>query len=319
MPNSRPPLPNITFPTILIFLGLVFLLQNLGILPDDIWPTLIKFWPVVLILIGLQFLLPRSRSTNAILMLTTLSMGCIAVAFAMLQSLESNWPAFARNLPYSSSQSFRTSRHQIDSSDYQLEQIGERVINFSLNLGRLNLTTSNQNRFLSLISQSRLAKPIDLSQELSDRTLNLTAKSATSGPADMFRSGADHQLDLGFPALPTTINLDIGAGSAQLNLDQINLSGVDIDVGLGSATITIGPEATVSGTLDIDVGLGSVDIHLPEFTGYTLDYSVGLGSIAAGSNSLSGSGQFESPNLSSSQLITIRANVGTGSLTITNN
>ncbi len=41
---------------VLIVLGVIFLLQNLGILRiDDIW----EFWPVILIIAGISMLLPR--------------------------------------------------------------------------------------------------------------------------------------------------------------------------------------------------------------------------------------------------------------------
>ncbi|MEW6142592.1 MAG: DUF5668 domain-containing protein [Chloroflexota bacterium] len=47
--------------TILIVLGVVFLLNNLGYLPWGIWGTLWRFWPVLLILVGVNFFLAGSR------------------------------------------------------------------------------------------------------------------------------------------------------------------------------------------------------------------------------------------------------------------
>ncbi|MDP2953768.1 MAG: DUF5668 domain-containing protein, partial [Chloroflexota bacterium] len=41
---------------ILITLGVLFLLQNLGVLPWGLWGTLWHFWPVILILIGINIL-----------------------------------------------------------------------------------------------------------------------------------------------------------------------------------------------------------------------------------------------------------------------
>jgi len=46
--------PNILGPFILIAVGLAFLLQNLGLLGSDIWSTLISFWPLLLIGLGLN-------------------------------------------------------------------------------------------------------------------------------------------------------------------------------------------------------------------------------------------------------------------------
>jgi len=43
----------------LIFLGIVFLLQTLDVLPWGLWRTLWRFWPVLIIITGLGILLRR--------------------------------------------------------------------------------------------------------------------------------------------------------------------------------------------------------------------------------------------------------------------
>src|SRR4030067_2327852 len=56
-------------PVILIFLGTIFLLNNFGILPWDIWTSIWKFWPVVLILIGVEFFLGQAFSLRTLVIL----------------------------------------------------------------------------------------------------------------------------------------------------------------------------------------------------------------------------------------------------------
>ena len=41
----------------LLFLGVVFLLQTLNVLPWGLWETLWRFWPVLIIIVGLGILL----------------------------------------------------------------------------------------------------------------------------------------------------------------------------------------------------------------------------------------------------------------------
>ncbi|MCX6784757.1 MAG: DUF5668 domain-containing protein [Candidatus Komeilibacteria bacterium] len=45
------------FPWVIIILGVIFLLQNLNILPPGFWSY---FWPIILIAIGLSMLSKRS-------------------------------------------------------------------------------------------------------------------------------------------------------------------------------------------------------------------------------------------------------------------
>jgi len=48
---------NLTGGFVLITLGIVFILNNLGFLPWNVWETLWKFWPAFLILAGLEILI----------------------------------------------------------------------------------------------------------------------------------------------------------------------------------------------------------------------------------------------------------------------
>ncbi|HSX58540.1 MAG TPA: DUF5668 domain-containing protein [Candidatus Saccharimonadales bacterium] len=57
---------------VLIALGAVFLLNNFGVLPWDIWQNIWKFWPVLLILIGVEFVLGRPSSFKIFLLLLAL-------------------------------------------------------------------------------------------------------------------------------------------------------------------------------------------------------------------------------------------------------
>lgn len=57
------------WPVILIAVGLVFLLRNLGMLPGDAGDTLISLWPLILVLIGIDGLLDRSGVAGPVFMI----------------------------------------------------------------------------------------------------------------------------------------------------------------------------------------------------------------------------------------------------------
>lgn len=56
----------------LIFLGIVFLLTNLGLVPSSIWGELWKFWPVLVILLGMRLLTGRNIISRILISLITL-------------------------------------------------------------------------------------------------------------------------------------------------------------------------------------------------------------------------------------------------------
>lgn len=59
-------------PFLLIILGAIFLLNNFGVLPWSIWTNLWKFWPVILILIGIEYLIGQSVSLRTTIILILL-------------------------------------------------------------------------------------------------------------------------------------------------------------------------------------------------------------------------------------------------------
>lgn len=52
---------------LLIFLGIIFLLNNTGVVPWSIWSYIWQFWPVLIILLGIRILLGRSYGANLII------------------------------------------------------------------------------------------------------------------------------------------------------------------------------------------------------------------------------------------------------------
>ncbi len=76
---------NVSGAIILIFIGIIFLLNNFGLISWDIWGMLWRFWPIFLIIGGLQLVLGKSLFSNivigvitAILLLGVLSASLIA-------------------------------------------------------------------------------------------------------------------------------------------------------------------------------------------------------------------------------------------------
>ena len=64
----------------LLFLGIVFLLQTTGILPWGLWGTLWRFWPSLLIAIGLGILLQRYNRWLVSLLILILFFACLGIA-----------------------------------------------------------------------------------------------------------------------------------------------------------------------------------------------------------------------------------------------
>ncbi len=64
----------------LLFVGIVFLLQTLNILPWGLWGTLWRFWPVLIIVIGLGILLRRYNVWLVSLLILAIFGACLGIA-----------------------------------------------------------------------------------------------------------------------------------------------------------------------------------------------------------------------------------------------
>lgn len=59
MPNKQ--YKDLTSAVTLIAAGIVFLLNTTGIVSWEIWGYILRFWPFILILIGIRFLIPDNK------------------------------------------------------------------------------------------------------------------------------------------------------------------------------------------------------------------------------------------------------------------
>lgn len=68
------------FGLLLLYLGIVFLLQSLGIIPWGLWHILWRFWPVLIIIAGLGILLRRLNPWFASLLILIILFACLGIA-----------------------------------------------------------------------------------------------------------------------------------------------------------------------------------------------------------------------------------------------
>lgn len=73
----------VVFPLLLVAIGIVLLLQTLGVLTWDLWATLWKFWPVLLVLVGVSLVLRRASRWLMLVLTVVLLGGSIGVAIAI--------------------------------------------------------------------------------------------------------------------------------------------------------------------------------------------------------------------------------------------
>jgi hypothetical protein len=250
------------WPILLIGVGVLWLLGNLGYIPMPSLRMLLRLWPLILIVIGLDIIFGRRSPVIGGL----IGLGAVALVIALL--------LMAPNLG--------------------LETGGElKTLTFSEPLGsatsaRIKLDLERYSTTVEALSASDLLFDAEL-DTLTDVRFSARGereKSISLEPVgDGFDFdwidliGADVRWEIGLsPDVPIDLTVDVGSGSATIDLIYLEISELKIDGGSGSTELIL-PESSSLYTANIDGGSGSFEIEFESGAEVRAVMSVGSGSF----------------------------------------
>lgn len=250
------------WPTLLIGVGLVWLLVNLGVIAPFNVGTLLKLWPLLLIVLGLDILLGHRYAWVGSLL------GLFAVAGVV---------AFLIMAP-------RTG--VMGNNSLQTETFSEPVGDaMSANY---NFETASEPVDIYAISDTN--KLID-AQLTHYGTIGFVVSGSTSKSVHLFENNDssswlnwnwslnDQKWNIGLNAsVPASIILDGGSGSINADLSDLKLDSLTANLGSGASNFTL-PKTRAEMMVAIDSGSGSVNLSLPDSTPVTLRLQSGSGSV----------------------------------------
>jgi hypothetical protein len=291
----------ILWPLILITVGVVLLFDNLG-LSGGFWDTIIKFWPIIFIAIGLDGLIWRKEvfgpaffgGLGVVWILSNFELLdwslwnilwrvwpilIVAIGVDILMARRSVWLSAigvavvlaalvgalwlgVANAPESSQESVQERIGDVDRAD----------IRFSPAVGVLTIDALTGSDELIVGSAS------------SGDSAAISTRSTTSGDkaiivvetqhAVVFPSGKDWEWDFSLsPNLPIDLESAMGVGDMNLELDELTLSALEIGQGVGEVTVSM-PEGDYRA--DISQAIGSVIVEVPEGAAVRLEVSRAL-------------------------------------------
>lgn len=250
------------WPTVLIGVGLVWLLANLGIISPVSINSILRLWPLILIVLGLDLLFGHRASWAGALI------GILAVA-AVIGFLVFGTQLGIQTSNTAMTETFSEPAGDASSANFYLELSSEPVEIYSLtasdklidakigHTGTIDFSvTGDQSKTV------RIAKYSDPGNWLTwDFSLNSL------------------KWDIGLtPALPVDITLDGGSGSVNADLSGLQLNSLHADMGSGSSRFTL-PRSDQAYEAVINSGSGSVSLDLPAETNLTLYLDSGSGSL----------------------------------------
>jgi hypothetical protein len=291
--------PSLVGPVILITAGVLILLSMQGVLKIN-WLELWRFWPVLLILAGLEALLGR-RSVVGNLIVLGLTLIIIAgVIWVVVKAPGTLGVVSYSNVDHISEPLSGTERAglqvQFAAGQLKMEQL---VDSSSLIEGTLKLATQN--------------KPVwTIDRSGSQATMNLGY--AQDQAFSAWATGDDWDLRLS-PKVGFSLNVNAGAGTATLDLTGLDVRGLQVQAGVGDTTIIL--PANGNFTVSLRGGVGALTLKIPQGMAARLSIDRGLSALSISPRfQQSGSEYLTSDWTTNQNRADVQIQVGVGAVTV---
>lgn len=280
---------------LLIIAGVILLLQTTGVFPWDLWINLWRFWPLLVIALGVYILLGRRMGWWATVLVVVAVLVAVGGALVLGSGKE---------------QPVTTTTETLEN----LTSVGVHIVFGAgdLNVGSLPAGSPNlvEGRFGEGSGQGA---NVHLSRSGTAGELNI---SMDRRPWVQWFSKASWNLGLSQTPL-LSIDVDSGASDAKLDLRDLKVTKLDLAVGAANVDVIM-PANAGNVTVEINAGAADITITVPPDVAAKIHKSSGLSSfvVDGGRFPLSGD-DYVSPHFDAAKnRVTIDLNVGAASVTI---
>jgi hypothetical protein len=297
-PPRRP--ASIVWPVILIGVGILLLLSTFNILDWNAWGNLWRLWPLILVAVGLEILIGR-RSVIASLVIAGLLVVAVAAALTFWA-----WMPF-------SGQSVTT-----DNVNQPLQGATAASASIDFGVGNLNIgALAGTDQLVSGRIAHGDRETITQDFHTSGNTAYYTIKSKTDWVFPFFdQGGTNRDWNLNLNAnVPTDLSVNTGVGTANLDLQGLNLTSLDLNTGTGSTIVTLPAHGSFNAGLN--AGVGDLTINIPASMAARIHLDSGLGNRDVPANYTHTGNVYESPGYTEAKdRVDLNISAGVGNIRI---
>ncbi len=279
-------------PIILIVLGGLFLMFNLY--PDfNPWPVLWRYWPLILILIGLgkiwdSYYWQHHEGQGVSPWITGTGIAWILVLIFFFFAMwhhggwhrydGGRWDRWDRPWPWHD-RAFADAAHDTQAVELQ----GAKSVDVDLNIPAGQLTLAGGSSHLmdaDFHYDRRDDKPVVTYSVSGDRGQLRVGQNGENWHTHW--DNGDNNWDLRVAnSVPMDLHVEMGAGQDNLRLNGVNVKDLDVHMGAGQLDLDLTGPRTTSVQATIEGGVGQATIRLPKDVGVRADVSGGIGSVDA--------------------------------------
>ncbi|MGD9091288.1 MAG: DUF5668 domain-containing protein [Anaerolineales bacterium] len=321
------------FPLLLIAIGLILLLTTLGVIHGDIWSYIWMFWPVLLIIIGLDGYYKRENYVTSTLfnglgiiflmanlgylpvdvwrmIISLWPILLIALGFDILFGRRSIWASLFGSLVILAILAgsiwwfgYRDANLQISGGQEIYEPLSDTTqaeIRVEPGMGLLQLDAlSDSNALIEGMAHS--GERINITKNVTHEGGTTTVVISTSGSTTIFPfsgQGGRWVWDLSVtPDIPLKLGSDMSVGDSNLTLTNLQISDLNVNMGIGKTTIALPQEGRVLAW--VDGGIGQITIIVPDSMALRIYSDTGIASLSVPDSFVKAEGGYTSPDYNS--------------------
>lgn len=261
-------------PLILIFIGVVILLQNTGYLPPNFWVNLWRLWPLVLVLVGIELLFAHRIPWLALAGLAAV----VLVGGAVVTNMGAGISSPPGPTPVPASNVVQTDLQGATQAAVTVRfGAGQLVVGPIENPQPSALAVMNYQGPAQMAPTPRYTP---VSGGVGQLEYQATSRDGPSFPpfADPRSDQARMQLDLS-PLVPiASANIQTGATDAHLDLSDLHVSTLDMSIGAATAWVRF-PEASGLTTAHISGGASTITLEIPDGVAAQIQHQGGLSTL----------------------------------------
>jgi hypothetical protein len=259
--NDRHRRPSIAGPIILISIGVIFLLNNLDVIELNVWDVIMRFWPILLIAIGLDILIGRRSAWGAAIAVVVV-LAILAGGIIFFDN-QSQWTYASEN--------FEIPLGNAEEATFSLDPALGYLLVDALPRGSKLLLQGEVRPF----SGEEIGKTVDFSGTRA--TIDLRTEGVIVAP--FFGGWSDQpSWDLALhPEVTTDLIVDFGVGKAELDLQDLQINEIHVEQGLGQMILLLPSMDNMD--IILEGGIGEIQVVIPEDVGVRLRAGVGIGNV----------------------------------------
>jgi len=237
---------------ILVTIGIFFLLINLGFISFSILFGIFDLWPLILVVVGINILFKKKSIVSFI----TWTLFFIVLIF---------YGAFYEGKNAIGSTGYNTNFTKPIETVY-----GE--LNLDIGASELNIGVEE----INLLSVNLRGAKLDYNDIYNNNkeTVVFSFQNKNYNKINLTNKGNNYNFNLNKDVI-WDLDLDLGAVSGKLNLEEIRIKSIDLDFGAGNLDIILGTKHNKS-HIKIDSGASNLNIVIPKEAGIKLKLDTAL-------------------------------------------